>query len=262
MAAAAEVMTTPAEAAAPQVEDEEAKTESLESDREDLLKELAKEECPAEKPKGYHFDCDFEELPDGTMIWNASRVLLQYLQAPERASKLRGRRVLELGSGLGHLGHGLALLGAHVTCTEQLKCLPELEASLKELDRHEGSPSTAGGSVTALELSWGEEGLAASPSMQAATAGGVAPFDFIISAEIVYLEETHDLLLWTWERFCAPQTVIYSVFINRPFSWNFFVKLHDLGVFEVDQIEDFDPCGLDPEETHMHRVTRKPAAAA
>ena len=33
---------------------------------------------------------------------------LRVWQAPERAKALRGRRVLELGSGLGHLGHGLA----------------------------------------------------------------------------------------------------------------------------------------------------------
>jgi 2-polyprenyl-3-methyl-5-hydroxy-6-metoxy-1,4-benzoquinol methylase len=32
-------------------------------------------------------------------------------EAPERGKALRGKRVLELGSGLGHLGHGLARLG-------------------------------------------------------------------------------------------------------------------------------------------------------
>lgn len=202
-----------------------------------------------------HFTCDFEERPDGSFIWNASLVLMRYLQAPERAQRLRGRRVLELGSGLGHLGHGLARLGAHVTCTERGKILPELCASLRGLDAEFGPAEAAGGSLRAVELSWGEEGFA-----ESVLAGEVEtqPFDFVISAELVFLEETHDLLLWTWQKVCSPETAIYSVFINRPFSWNFFAKLHDLDLFEVDQIEeerDFDTCGL--EEIHMHRVTLK-----
>mmetsp|Transcript_122651 Transcript_122651/g.308369 ORF Transcript_122651/g.308369 Transcript_122651/m.308369 type:complete len:260 (-) Transcript_122651:111-890(-) len=201
------------------------------------------------------FTCDFEERPDGTFIWNASLVLLRYLQAPERVARLRGRRVLELGSGLGHLGHGLARLGAHVTCTERGKILPELQASLRGLDREHGPAGTNGGSLRAVELSWGEEGF--EESVLAAEVD-TQPFDFVISAELVFLEETHDLLLWTWQKVCRPETVIFSVFINRPFSWNFFAKLHDLDIFEVDQIEeerDFDPCGL--EEIHMHKVTLK-----
>ncbi|CAJ1332900.1 unnamed protein product [Effrenium voratum] len=51
-----------------------------------------------------------------------------------------------------------------------------------------------------------------------------------------------------------------QVFINRPFSWNFFVKLHDSELFEVEQLDeekDFDPCGL--EEVYIHVVKRKTA---
>merc|ERR1711871_21180 len=145
-------------------------------------------------------------------------------------------------------------LGCHVTCTEREKELSNLQASLEEQQRTHGAVEECGGSLRAAELSWGEEGLRVSAlAMEEASS-----FNFIIAAELVYLEETHDLLLWTWEHFCTPETVIYSVFINRPFSWNFFAKLHDTDAFEVDQIEedkDFDPCGL--EEIHMHRVTLK-----
>lgn len=212
-------------------------------------------ECsPRDEESPPRFTCDFEETPDGEYIWNASRVLLRYLQAPPRAGQFRGRRVLELGSGLGHLGHGLARLGAHVTCTDRGKAIPPLEASLLDQSRLIGDPSAEGGSLKVCELSWGEDGLRDSPEM----AGLQEEFDYIISAELVYLEETHDLLLWTLDRFCGPQTVIYSIFINRPFSWNFFAKMHDLDVFEVEQIDegrDFDACGL--EECHMHRLTRR-----
>lgn len=180
-------------------------------------------------------------------------MLLYYLQAPERGKALRGKRVLELGSGLGHLGHGLARLGAHVTCTDQVKVMPVLQESLKDLDREHGAPESFGGSVRTVTLDWGEEGFAASDF-----AKEDVQYDFIISAEVVYLEETHDLLLWTWDRFCGPETVIFSVFINRPFSWNFFVKVHDSNLFEVEQLDeekDFNPCGL--EEIYIHKVSRK-----
>lgn len=204
------------------------------------------------------FTCDYEELPDGEFIWNASRALLFYLEEPKRAEMLRGKRILELGSGLGHLGYGMARLGASVTCTERGKCLEILRDSLAGLEREHGAVASAGGELRVIELSWGEEGFGASALGVEANAEDFVPFDFIISAELVFLEETHDLLIWTLDRLCAPQTVIYSVFINRPFSWNFFAKLHDIDVFEVEQIEEadgFDSCNL--EECHMHRLTRK-----
>jgi len=211
----------------------------------------AEESTPADAPP--RFTCDFEETPAGDFIWHASLVLLHYLQKPKQAQALKGARVLELGSGLGHCGHGLARLGAHITCTEQAKCVPTLESTLKKLDREQGPATENGGSLRVVELSWGEEGWASS-----ALATEEQPFDFIISAELVFLEELHELLLWTFLKAMGPETVVYSVFVNRPFSWMFFAKLHDLDKFEVEQLEeerDFDACGL--EECHMHRVTLK-----
>uniref|UniRef100_A0A7S2K6T6 Calmodulin-lysine N-methyltransferase n=1 Tax=Zooxanthella nutricula TaxID=1333877 RepID=A0A7S2K6T6_9DINO len=129
---------------------------------------------------------------------------------------------------------------------------------MEEEDRGGAPADAAGGSLRSIELSWGEEGFDASALGVEMAGPDAQPFDFVISAELVYLEETHDLLLYTWQRLCSPQTQIYSVFINRPFSWNFFAKLHDLDHFEVAQLDeerDFDPCGL--EECHMHVVTLK-----
>ena len=31
-------------------------------------------------------------------------------------------------------------------------------------------------------------------------------------------QETHDLLLWTWDRFCSPDTTIYSAMVSRTFG--------------------------------------------
>jgi predicted nicotinamide N-methyase len=49
---------------------------------------------------------DFIEFEDGTILWNASLVLLNYIC--EHEGSLKGKRVLELGSGLGHLAVGLS----------------------------------------------------------------------------------------------------------------------------------------------------------
>mmetsp|Transcript_10376 Transcript_10376/g.22868 ORF Transcript_10376/g.22868 Transcript_10376/m.22868 type:complete len:259 (+) Transcript_10376:154-930(+) len=198
-----------------------------------------------------HFKYDFEELEGGIFIWHASLVLLRYLRNKERRKKIAGSRILELGSGLGHLGHAMARMGAEVICTDQKKCLGDLQKSLAHQDTLYGKPEDSGGSIRTVELDWGEEGW----SQCELSKEEQAPFDFIISAELVYLEETHDLLLWTMQKLCSPQTIIYSVFINRPFSWNFFAKLDDMKVFEVEQLDedkDFDACGL--EECHMHKI--------
>ena len=52
-----------------------------------------------------------------TQLWTCSLLLLRHL---ERDASLawRGTRVLELGSGAGHLAVGLSRLGAHVIATE------------------------------------------------------------------------------------------------------------------------------------------------
>ena len=60
-----------------------------------------------------------ESIP---MLWTASLLLLRHLEAAHPADYWRGRRVLEFGSGAGHLAVGLARLGAHVVATESGEC--------------------------------------------------------------------------------------------------------------------------------------------
>merc|ERR1711977_459382 len=93
----------------------------------------------ADEEAAPHFSRDFEQLPNGEIIWNASLVLLHYLRGLP-AEHFRGQRVLGLGSGLGHLGFRLAKLGAHVPITEQEKCIPFLRETLAELSEKEGAP--------------------------------------------------------------------------------------------------------------------------
>lgn len=97
---------------------------------------------------------EFLQFDDETILWSASLILLRKLATEQ----LAGRRVLgacvrcsascaamqehvvaatllpcraELGSGLGHLGAGLAQQGAHVVCTERPQELGALRASLE-----------------------------------------------------------------------------------------------------------------------------------
>lgn len=75
-------------------------------DKADVLELIAslKSAAPGSTPDYYEFDGD-----NPVVLWNASLVLLNHLiEAPVA---LRGKRVLELGSGLGHLAVGLARCG-------------------------------------------------------------------------------------------------------------------------------------------------------
>ena len=48
---------------------------------------------------------DFVHHEAGSIVWNASLVLLNHLRA-NHATDMRGKRVLELGAGIGHLAWG------------------------------------------------------------------------------------------------------------------------------------------------------------
>ena len=45
--------------------------------------------------------------------------------------------------------------------------------------------------------------------------------------------------------------------VERPFSLMFFAQLHDLGLYEVDAITDYDDLGMERELLHLHKITMK-----
>lgn len=115
---------------------------------------------------------DYTEYSDG-LLWNASLVLLEHLKAT-LGDMLKDKRILELGSGLGHLGLGLADLGAHVTLTEHPAVLESLAERVRLHNKAHGTDARA------VELEWGEEGWDRSPLSHEGE-----PFDIIISAELL-----------------------------------------------------------------------------
>lgn len=121
------------------------------------------------------------------IVWPACLVLLRHLEdmdwcANKRGCPLcicdpshprrRGKRVLELGSGTGHLAVGLARLGAHVTATEgpgnNMAALKSWSGQLLREHVGGGQPlctdpirlstgNSLGGTLELRELWWGED---------------------------------------------------------------------------------------------------------
>ncbi|RAL46062.1 unnamed protein product [Cuscuta campestris] len=143
----------------------------------------------------------------GTTIWDASMVLVKFLEKNSRKgrfcpSKLKGKRVIELGAGCGVAGFGMALLGCDVLSTDQSEVLPLL---MRNAERNTSRvmqsipDSDSFGSITVAELNWGDENQikAVEP-----------PFDFIIGTDVVYTEHLLEPLLQTILALSGPKTTI------------------------------------------------------
>ncbi|XP_076913091.1 uncharacterized protein LOC143571594 isoform X1 [Bidens hawaiensis] len=143
----------------------------------------------------------------GTTVWDASMVLVKYLEKNCRKgrfcpSKLKGKRVIELGAGCGVAGFGMALLGCDVVSTDQVEVLPLLMRNVERntsriTQMNPDADST--GSMTAAELSWGNHDhiRALDP-----------PFDYIIGTDVVYAEHLLEPLLQTMLALSGPKTTI------------------------------------------------------
>ncbi|KAM4670208.1 protein N-lysine methyltransferase METTL21A isoform 1-T1 [Amazona ochrocephala] len=134
---------------------------------------------------------DWRRLGVAAVVWDAAVVLCAYLEMG--GIDLRDRSVIELGAGTGLLGIVATLLGAHVTITDRAAALEFLELNVQA-----NLPSELRPRAVVKELTWGRD-LHNFPS---------GAFDFILGADIVYLEETFAELLQTLEHLCSEQTVI------------------------------------------------------
>ncbi|XP_030958831.1 protein-lysine methyltransferase METTL21D isoform X2 [Quercus lobata] len=117
-------------------------------------------------------------------------------------SKLKGKRVIELGAGCGVAGFGMALLGCDVVATDQVEVLPLLMRNIERntsriLQMNPGSDSF--GSIQVAELDWGNDDhiRAVGP-----------PFDYIIGTDVVYAERLLEPLLQTITALSGPKTTI------------------------------------------------------
>ncbi|XP_078148279.1 S-adenosyl-L-methionine-dependent methyltransferases superfamily protein isoform X1 [Carex rostrata] len=154
---------------------------------------------------GLHISQDPNSKHLGMTVWDASMVLVKYLEKNSRKgrfspAKMKGKRVIELGAGCGLAGLGMALLGCDVTLTDQLEVLPLLTRNVdrnKSWISQSNSDSGTFGSVSVAELDWGNK-------TQIEAVG--PPFDYIIGTDVVYAEHLLEPLIETILALSGPST--------------------------------------------------------
>lgn len=198
------------------------------------------------------------------MIWDATLIMLEYFRCEVGLEHFKGKKVLELGAGLGLVGITLATAGAEVTMTDMKHAVPTIERNI-ELNR--GTWEKGGGSARALMLEWGQEGYERSE-----IAKEPMEYDIIIACECVYEVAALPWLKWTMERIYAPTTWMIMEersFLNLhtdddDFVFNSTYFIFDLErckdnkgepVFDVKEITDVDTMGK--EDIYMHKLTRR-----
>ncbi|XP_052488171.1 uncharacterized protein LOC105774269 isoform X2 [Gossypium raimondii] len=154
-----------------------------------------------------HFSQDPNSKHLGTTVWDTSMVFAKFLEKNCRKgrfcpSKLKGKRVIELGAGCGVAGFGMALLGCDVVSTDQIEVVPLLRRNVERNTSRilqMNSCSDSFGSIKVAELDWGNEDhiKAVGP-----------PFDYVIGTDVVYAEHLVGPLLQTIIALSGPKTTI------------------------------------------------------
>jgi predicted nicotinamide N-methyase len=138
-----------------------------------------------------------ESMNHGTSVWDGGVALAHFFDCNPKdfnSTVLRGKRVLELGSGCGLVSLVLASLGCHVVATDLPSVLPQLRLNVEANGfggRHE-----SGGSVTVEALDW-----AADEATHAVHRG----VDIIVATDVVYHESVVPLLLECIRRIATPR---------------------------------------------------------
>ncbi|PWZ27902.1 hypothetical protein Zm00014a_010534 [Zea mays] len=187
----------------------------------------------------------------GTTVWDASMVFVKFLEKNSRKgrfcpSKLKGKRVIELGAGCGLAGFGMALLGCDVTTTDQVEVLPLL---MRNVERNiswisqSNSDSDTIGSITVAELDWGnkEHIKAVEP-----------PFDYIIGTDILGYEirsaTVHEKMMEMWKSNFIVKTVSKSKMDVKYQHPSIHLYMMDLKAPLIPEVEATDDNGNDDEE--------------
>ena len=160
------------------------------------------------------------------VLWNPAVALARAWYAPSHAellglpTALFGKRVLELGAGLGVCALTVAALGAReVVATETEAALHALRASIAR-----NSHSRSHDHISVAELTWGV-------GAEVAALGSI-DFDVVVGSDLLYAPSLHAPLLATLDRVVTPKaTTLILAYETRGFEMAFFEAAErELGV--------------------------------
>lgn len=124
-----------------------------------------------------------DAMPLGSEVWPAAAALCRWQLTADVRSRLRGSRVLELGSGTGAVGLFAAGMGANrVVLTDRDELLPLL---VTNVGRNGGALGRSAQGVEVAALDWRSGGADLNASL--AALGG--PFDVVLGSDLTYPQE-------------------------------------------------------------------------
>ncbi|XP_013383563.1 protein N-lysine methyltransferase METTL21A [Lingula anatina] len=123
------------------------------------------------------------------VVWDAAVVLAEYLD--KNPDVVKGKLVLELGAGTGLAGIAAAMLGGHLTLTDRAMALEYIQENVElNIKSLKTVPKVT-------ELDWGKNLFQFSD-----------PFDVILGADIIYIEDTFQDLLETLKHLCNRNCLV------------------------------------------------------
>ncbi|KKY27366.1 hypothetical protein UCDDS831_g00768 [Diplodia seriata] len=161
----------------------------------------------------------------GGQLWPAGMVLSRYLLRQHKHD-LKGRSILELGSGGGLVGLAVAL-GCDVSASEKHPLYITDQEPMFALMQQNTALNGLAARVKPLIYDWGT----------APPADIAVPPDVILAADCVYFEPAFPLLQKTLEDLIGPNTVCYFCFKKRRRADLHFVKAIKK-TFDVQRVED------------------------
>lgn len=202
----------------------------------------------------------------GTSVWPCSLVVVKFVErcllAPNpnpnpvyaQIFQFKNKRGIELGTGCGVAGMGLAMLGLDMVLTDIAPVLPALKRNVKKNTAatslaSAGKPGSGAGKVKISQLYWNNE-----KQIQVLK----PPFDFIVATDVVYLENIVEPLISTMNVLAGANTVILLGYqIRSPEAHRFFWQICP-NYFTVEKVphEDLHP-EYAYEETDVYILRKK-----